>query len=82
MTPRIPRDISGNELAKALSRFGYEVTRKTGSHLRLTTALNGEHHITVPAHDPLKIGTLSGILGEVARHLEIPKTELVARLFS
>jgi hypothetical protein len=47
----------------------------------LTTTVNGEHHITVPAHDPLKIGTLSGILGEVARHLEIPKAELIAQLF-
>ena len=81
MTPKIPRDISGNQLAQNLSSFGYEVTRQTGSHLRLTTTVNGEHHITVPAHDPLKIGTLSGILGEVARHLEIPKAELIAQLF-
>ena len=82
MTPRTPRDISGNQLAKALSVFGYQVTRQTGSHLRLTTVVNGDHHITVPAHDPLKIGTLSGIRGEVARHLEISKTELTAQLFS
>ena len=37
--------------------------------------------ITVPAHDALKVGTLSGILSEVARHLEIPKAEVVVRLF-
>lgn len=81
MTPRLPRDVSGHQLAKALARFGYEITRQTGSHLRLTTHTNGEHHITVPAHDFLKIGTLSGILGEVARHLGISKTELIDRLF-
>jgi hypothetical protein len=28
-----------------------------GSHLRLTTDQNGQHHITIPNHDPLKIGT-------------------------
>ena len=81
MTPRLPRDLSGHQLAKTLSRFGYEITRQTGSHLRLTTQTNGEHHITIPAHDSLKIGTLSGILGEVARHLEISKTELIDQLF-
>jgi len=81
MTPRLPRDTSGHHLAKVLATFGYEVTRQTGSHLRLTTQVNGEHHVTVPAHDHLKVGTLSGILTEVARHLELPKDELASRLF-
>ncbi len=43
---KLPRDISGTELAKALGRYGYTVTRQTGSHLRLTTQTDGEHHIT------------------------------------
>ena len=81
MTPRLPRDISGHHLAKALAKVGYEVTRQTGSHLRLTTQVNGEHHVTVPAHGHLKVGTLSGILTEVARHLELPKDEVASRLF-
>lgn len=80
MTPRLPRDVSGYHLASAVSEFGYEITRQTGSHLRLTTNINGEHHITIPAHDALKIGTLSSILGEIARHLEISKTELTDQL--
>jgi predicted RNA binding protein YcfA (HicA-like mRNA interferase family) len=33
---KLPRDISGIELAKALSRVGYETTRQSGSHIRLT----------------------------------------------
>ena len=81
MTPRLPRDISGHQLARALSKLGYNTTRQTGSHLRLTTAVNGEHHVTVPAHDHLKVGTLSGILGKVSRHLEISKSEVASRLF-
>ena len=81
MTPRLPRDISGRQLAKALAQYDYQITRQTGSHLRLTTSINGEHHVTVPDHDHLKIGTLSGILGAIARHLEISKTELAGRLF-
>lgn len=45
---RLPRDISGDRLTKALKMFGYSVTRQTGSHMRLTTLERGEHHITVP----------------------------------
>jgi predicted RNA binding protein YcfA (HicA-like mRNA interferase family) len=81
MTPKLPRDISGKQLAKALSKFGYQVTRQTGSHLRLTTMIDGEHHVTIPDHDHLKVGTLSGILGDVAQHLESPKAAIIDKLF-
>jgi predicted RNA binding protein YcfA (HicA-like mRNA interferase family) len=81
MTPKLPRDISGRQLARALSKYGYQITRQTGSHLRLTTTTNGEHHVTIPDHDQLKVGTLSGILGEVALHMESPKAEIVEKLF-
>ena len=30
---KLPRDLSGHELAKVLERFGYEVEHQTGSHL-------------------------------------------------
>ena len=50
---RLPRDISGIDLAKRLSQYGYRITRQTGSHIRLTTQINGEHHITIPGHQDL-----------------------------
>lgn len=78
---KIPRDLSGSELIKKLKKFGYTPTRQTGSHVRLTTTQNGEHHITIPNHDNLKIGTLSSILSEVAIHLGITKEELMKELF-
>ena len=34
---KLPRDLSGLELAQLLRTVGYEITRQTGSHLRLTT---------------------------------------------
>ena len=46
---RLPRDVSGRELAKAAGILGYQITRQTGSHIRLTTTRNGEHHITILA---------------------------------
>ena len=47
---KIPRNISGGQLAKLLEVYGYEITRQVGSHIRLTTQKNGEHHITLPLH--------------------------------
>ena len=73
--------MSGLELARLLKAFGYEVTRQTGSHIRLTTELGGQHHITIPAHDPLKVGTLSAILSDVAGHFGLTKEEVGKRLF-
>ncbi len=64
---KLPRDIGGEELASLLSRYGYQITRQTGSHMRLTSSLQGrEHHITIPKHKPLRVGTLSSILNDVA----------------
>ena len=40
---KLPRDVSGDELAKYLKAFGYTLTRQSGSHLRLTTLESGEH---------------------------------------
>jgi len=77
---KLPRDISGAQLIKALGRIGYRVSRQTGSHVRLTAEHPKLHHITVPAHDPIKLGTLAAILAEVAAHLEIDRDELLRRL--
>jgi len=78
---RLPREISGEELAKLLERYGYAITRQTGSHMRLTTTLQGEHHLTIPSHKHLKIGTLSAILGDVAVHFGMSKSDLIEELF-
>ena len=78
---KMPRDESGLSLAKRLKILGYETTRQTGSHIRITTAQNGEHHVTIPAHNPLKVGTINSILSEVAGHFNITKNELLIRLW-
>lgn len=79
---KLPRDLSGQDLAKALVRLEYEVSRQTGSHIRLTTQRDGEHHVTIPAHDPIKIGTLNAILRDVAEHAGLSREELLEELFS
>jgi predicted RNA binding protein YcfA (HicA-like mRNA interferase family) len=78
---KLPRDLSGPDLVKALGQLGYRTTRQTGSHIRLSTDQPTPHHLTIPAHDPLKVGTLAAILGDVAVHLKIERDELLRRLF-
>jgi len=80
--PKIPRDISGEELTKLLKKYGYEVNRKTGSHIRLVSKFKDEeHNITVPDHHPIKIGTLNNILSDLVDHLKIDKKEIINKLF-
>ena len=79
---RLPKDISGIELATKLETYGYRITRQTGSHFRLTTFEKGEHHITIPNHTELRVGLLNSILTDIADHLKITKDELLDNLFS
>ncbi|MFO7922526.1 MAG: type II toxin-antitoxin system HicA family toxin [Bacteroidales bacterium] len=78
---RIPRNLSGTDLIKKLKVLGYLPTRQVGSHIRLTTEKNGTHHITIPNHSPLRIGTLASIVNDISNHLKISKEELVEQLF-
>jgi len=78
---RIPRDLGGLELVKLLGKYGFRRTRQTGSHIRLTSDTKGVYHLTIPRHKPLKIGTLSNILHDVADYLEIDKRDLIKGLF-
>jgi predicted RNA binding protein YcfA (HicA-like mRNA interferase family) len=79
---RLPRDMSGRDLAKALKILGYETTRQTGSHMRLTTQEQGQHHLTIPKHDPLRIGTLAAIPGDIADHFSVTREELARKIFN
>ncbi len=78
---KLPRDESSSSLTKKLSQLGYEITRQTGSNIRLTTNSNGEHHVTIPDHRSLKIGTLNSILIDIAAHFKISKSELIIKLW-
>lgn len=78
---KLPRDVSGAQLIKALERLEYRIIRQTGSHVRLICAACEEHHLTVPLHDPLRIGTLAAILNEVGTRHHLSRNELITQLF-
>jgi len=74
---RLPRDISATELISLLQKFGYSISRQKGSHIRLTTTINGVHH----NHDPIKLGTLPSILSDVAAHFNQSREEIAKQIF-
>jgi predicted RNA binding protein YcfA (HicA-like mRNA interferase family) len=78
---KLPRDESGESLVKRLNKLGYSITRQTSSHIRLTTLEQGEHHITVPKHENIKVGTLNSILTDIAGHFKITKDETIKKLW-
>jgi predicted RNA binding protein YcfA (HicA-like mRNA interferase family) len=73
---KTPRKIRAKDLIKFLSDFGYIQTRQKGSHIRLSK-LDGSHHITIPNHEPLKIGTLNSIINDLSNHMGIKKYKLI-----
>ena len=79
---KLPRDVDGVRLASLLRGYGYQLTRQTGSHLRLTSSAKGaEHHVTVPAHKEIRLGTLHTMLRDVAAYLEMEPSQLIEELF-
>jgi len=77
---RLPRDLAGEDLSTRLAVLGYRITRQTGSHLRLTTDRGGEHHVTLPRHAALRVGTLSAIVSDVAHHHRLDRDALLVLL--
>jgi predicted RNA binding protein YcfA (HicA-like mRNA interferase family) len=77
-----PRSLSARELIKLLRVYGYGFTSQKGSHIKISTQRNGEHHLAIPNHDPIKTGTLNAILRQVAEHLDKTKEDVLIELFS
>ena len=77
---KLPRGVAADRLIRALERLGYVVIRTKGSHVRLRHEGPPAHSITVPKHNPLKTGTLHGILSEVAQMRSIAIESLIDSL--
>jgi predicted RNA binding protein YcfA (HicA-like mRNA interferase family) len=70
---KLPRDASGRDLVRALEQLGYAVVRQEGSHVRLTHPGPPEHHVTVPDHDPLRVGMLGAVVKDVPRFTSVKR---------
>lgn len=81
---RLPRDLSGDELARLLARcFGYQRARQRGSHLTLIVrgSRGLEHSLTIPMHRSVSVGTLGAVISSIAEHLDLSRNQVRKRLF-
>ena len=70
MSPKLPV-VSGDELVRALRKFGHQVVRQKGSHVRLRHSSDPQRlPVTVPLHSEIATGTLRRILRDAAVSVE------------
>jgi predicted RNA binding protein YcfA (HicA-like mRNA interferase family) len=78
---KLPRDLNGEDLARHLIRsWGYTKVHQVGSHIILQTEHPSPQRIAVPAHNPLRVGTLNAILAAVASHKSVTKEAILKGL--
>lgn len=79
---KLPRDINASDLIKSLQKIGYEKIHQSGSHVRLENQkFESKHRITIPYHNPIRIGTLNNIINDIAYRMNISKQELLKKIF-
>jgi predicted RNA binding protein YcfA (HicA-like mRNA interferase family) len=78
---KLPRDISGRHVVGVLvRRWGYRQVNQVGSHIILQTEQPQHHRVSVPDHNPLRIGTFNAILRQVAQAKGVSREDILASL--
>lgn len=78
---KVPRDLDGRDLADTLCRrWQYREVGQVGSHIILQTEMPSHQRLPIPAHKPLKLGTLNAIVRLVATHKCVSRDEVLATL--
>ena len=78
---KVPRDLSGAQLVKALCRhWDYRQVNQEGSHVILQTDTPAHQRLSIPNHNPVRVGTLNGIVRAVARHKGVDRNAVLDSL--
>lgn len=78
---KLPRDVKGSHLANILCRqWSYQVIYQQGSHIILETDSPKRQRISIPNHNPLRLGTLNSILRSVSLHKGVSKADMIDSL--
>ena len=78
---KIPRDLSGAQLVKVLcGNWSYRVIHPEGSHIILQTDTPSHQRLSVPNHNPLRVGTLNGIVRVEIVHKGVERQQLLDTL--
>ena len=63
--------VSGEDIIRVLRKFGYEIVRQKGSHVRLGNDSQPQRlPVTVPLHKEIARGTLKSILADASISVE------------
>lgn len=68
--PKLPVNISGKDVVKALGKLGYEIDPQTGSHMILRNKIPPHRRLTVPNHNEIAKGTLLAIIKQAGLRRE------------
>ncbi len=78
---KVPRDLSGAQLVKVLCRdWGYRIVHQEGSHIILQTDTPAHQRLSIPNHNPLRVGTLNSIVRAVSAHKGVERQQLLEAL--
>ena len=78
---KVPRDLSGAQLVKVLGRdWGDRVVHQEGSHIILQTDSPPHQRLSVPNHNPIRVGTLNSIVRAVSAHKGVERQQLLEAL--
>lgn len=75
------KTLTGREVLKILSQFGFEVVSQRGSHVKLRKVLSDgtKQTLTIPLHEELDRGTLRAIFRQALRY--IPEEDLKSHFY-
>jgi len=78
--PRL-KALSGREVLKVFSKFGFKVVSQRGSHVKLRRVLSDgtKQTLTIPLHEELDKGTLKAIFRQALRY--IPEEDLKSHFY-
>ena len=78
---KVPRSVNAKDLIKVLEQYGYILVRQGGSHIRMSkTIIDKKHSVTIPNHNPMKIGTFQKIAKEVCVFNKLSVKEFYSKL--
>jgi len=76
------RILSGEEIVKIFSRFGFKIVSQKGSHVKLRRILKDgtKQTLTIPLHKELDKGTIKAIFRQALRY--IPEEKLKPHFYT
>ena len=77
---KLPRGLSGADVAAVPNRLGYRQTRQTGSHVRMTVSFPRQAHLTVPLARAIPPGTLAALIKDAAAHLDTTTEDILRKI--